>query len=79
MQSPLYYKQKNDMWEKIKSLFNSHNNMVHQIKNDYTSEMLRIDAAAIQQQQHSKEVLKIVKSSRAYKIAVATGGKKRGL
>ncbi len=61
----------------LRNIFNHKD--VHQIKNKYQSEMLDVQKRSREQAQQSKVDLEVLKSSRMYKIAVATGGKRRGL
>lgn len=54
-------------------------NEIHDVKNEHQAEILKIHLKARQQVKHSEELLKIIEKTRLYQIAVATGGKKRGL
>lgn len=61
----------------LKSLFT--NKEIHDVKNKNQSRMLENQNRAKKQAESSREPLVLIRSSRMYKIAVATGGKNRGL
>lgn len=61
----------------IKKLFG--HKEIHNVKNKYQSELLEWQRKAREQKESSSEKLEMLKSSRMYKIAIATGGKHRGL
>lgn len=65
------------MFRKIMDLFR--NKKVHDIKSGYTADMIAIQVKGRKQMKYSKEMLEAIKSSRGYKIAMATGGRNRGL
>lgn len=66
------------MLQRIKEIIQ--NGRVKKVKEDYTSDMLKIHRKAVSQMKKSQELLKKVeKTSTTYRLAVATGAKNRGL
>lgn len=61
----------------LKNLFG--NKEIHDVKNKYQSQMLETQRKSRELTKTSKETLEALKASRMYKMAIATGGKNRGL
>jgi hypothetical protein len=61
------------MWDKIKDVLTGQNKPVHDTKNKYTSDMLRIHAQAKAQVRNSEKTVTMIENSTAYRIAKSTG------